>query len=102
MGKIVIIEEKADKMISKLEKVKDCISEVIDCFSECIDGNGGYQPAGYNAVYSRGYDPYQIENRHDDDWDDEYEVKRRRGSRRGYSEMPQNVMRMYDGGMSRY
>lgn len=103
MGKIVIIEEQANKMISKLEKVKDCISEVIDHFSECMDGSGGYQPVGYNSMHYREYNPYAIENRRDDDWDDEYEVKRRRGSRRGYSEMPPKVMRMYDGGgMSRY
>lgn len=100
MGRIVIIEEKADKMISKLEKIQDCVSEVIDCFTECMDGGDGYRPAGYNAMYAKHGNPYEIENRRDDEWDDEYEVKRRRGNRRGYE--PPKVMRMYEGGMSRY
>lgn len=63
MGKIMIIEEKADKMLDKLEMMKEYVCEMIDCFSESMEGY-----------------------RHDDDdedWDDEYEVKRRRGSRRG-------------------
>lgn len=63
MGKIIIMEEKADKMVDKLEMMKDTICEMIDCFSESMEGY-------------REYDD-------NDDWDDEYEVKRRRGSRGG-------------------
>lgn len=59
MRKIVIIEEKAEKMIDKLEMMKECIAEMIDCFSDSMEG---YRESD------------------DDDWDDEYEVKRRRGS----------------------
>lgn len=65
MGKIVIMEEKADKMVDKLEKIKDYICDMLDFFSEPMEG---YRDDDYND---------------DDDWDDEYEVKRRRGSRKG-------------------
>lgn len=61
MGKIIIMEEKADKMVDKLELMKDYVCDMIDCFTESMEGHRDY----------------------DDDWDDEYEVKRRRGSRRG-------------------
>lgn len=63
MGKIVIMEDKADKMVDKLELMKDYICDMIECFT---DYTGGYR-----------------ESDDDDDWDDEYEVKRRRGMRRG-------------------
>lgn len=100
MGKIVIIEEKADKMIDKLEKIKTCVEDVIDCFTECMDGSDGYRSAGYKP--EKYYNPYRINDTHNDEWDDEYEVMRRRGNRRGY-ERPEKVMRMYDdGGMTRY
>lgn len=63
MGKIIIMEEKADMMVDKLEMMKETVCDMIDCFSESMEGH-------------RNYD--------DEDWDDEYEVKRRRGSRGGY------------------
>lgn len=63
MGKIIIMEEKADKMVDKLEKMKESVCDMIDYFTESMEGH-------------RDYDD-------DEDWDDEYEVKRRRGSRRG-------------------
>lgn len=66
MGKIVIIEEKADMIVDKLEKMKYCAEDLIECFVETMEGH-------------RDFD----EDDDDDDWDDEYEVKRRRGSRRG-------------------
>lgn len=94
MGRIVIIEEKADKMINKLEKVKSCVEEVIDCFTECMDGSDDYQPVGYNRVYPMNKSYYPMAS-HNDEWDDEYEVKRRRGNRKGY-EPPEKVMRMYN------
>ena len=61
MGKIMIIEEKADKIFDKLEMMKDCVEEIIDCFAETMEGHR-----------------YPEE---DDEWDDEYEVKRRYDSR---------------------
>lgn len=63
MGKIVIIEEKADMMVDKLEKMKYCVEEMIECFAEAMEGHRDYED--------------------DEEWDDEYEVKRRRGSRGG-------------------
>ena len=85
MGKIMIIEEKADKMIDKLEMIKDCIEEMIDCFAEAMEGHR----------YSE----------EDDEWDDEYEVRRRhdssgdssRGLRKGV-----RSTRSYGSGTSRY
>lgn len=85
MGKIMIIEEKADKMVDKLEMIKDCIEEMIDCFAEAMEGHR-----------------YPEE---DDEWDDEYEVKRRRSSRDGSSRSIRRGMRGtggYGGGTSRY
>lgn len=71
MGKIVIIQEKADKMLDKLECIKDCVTEVIECIN--------------NSKH----------NSEDDEmWDDEYAIKRRRGNRPGYLR-PVN-MRRYD------
>ena len=61
MGKIMIIEEKVDKMVDKLEMIKDCVEEMIDCFAEAMESHR----------YSE----------EDDEWDDEYEVRRRHGSR---------------------
>lgn len=80
MGRIVIMEEKADKMVDKLEKIKDCIEDVMECFTDSMEGH-----------------------RYDDEegWDDEYEVKRRRGSRMGMRRGMRRGMRE-DGGDSRY
>ena len=85
MGKIMIIEEKADKMVDKLEMIKDCVEEMIDCFTEAMEGHR-----------------YPEE---DDEWDDEYEVKRRRSSRDGSSRSIRRGMRGtggYGSGTSRY
>ena len=85
MGKIMIIEEKVDKIVDKLEMMKDCVEEMIDCFAEAMEGHR-----------------YPEE---DDEWDDEYEVKRRRGSRDGSSRSIRRGMRGtggYGGGTSRY
>ena len=85
MGKIIIMEEKADKMVDKLETMKDCVEDMIDCFTEVMEGHR----------YSE----------EDDDWDDEYEIKRRRDSRVGYSRGMRRGMRGtggYGGGTSRY
>ena len=85
MGKIMIIEEKADKMVDKLEMIKDCVEEMIDCFTDAMEGHR-----------------YPEE---DDEWDDEYEVKRRRSSRDGSSRSIRRGMRGtggYGGGTSRY
>ena len=65
MGKIMIIEEKADKMVDKLEMIKDCVEEMIDCFTDAMEGHR-----------------YPEE---DDEWDDEYAVNRRRSPRDGSS-----------------
>ena len=81
----MIIEEKADKMVDKLETIKDCIEEMIDCFAEAMEGHR----------YSE----------EDDEWDDEYEVKRRRGSRDDSSRGIRRGMRGtggYGSGTSRY
>ena len=85
MGKIMIIEEKADKMVDHLEMIKDCVEEMIDCFAEAIEGHR-----------------YPEE---DDEWNDEYEVKRRRGFLSGSSRGMRRGMRGtggYGGGTSRY
>ena len=85
MGKIMIIEEKADKMVDKLEMMKDCVDEMIDCFAEAMEGHR----------YSE----------EDDEWDDEYEVRRRRDSRGGSSRGMRKSVRGtggYGGGTSRY
>ena len=85
MGKIMIIEEKADKMVDKLEMIKDCVEEMIDCFTDAMEGHR-----------------YPEE---DDEWDDEYEVNRRRSSRDGSSRSIRRGMRGtggYGGGISRY
>ena len=84
MGKIMIIEEKADKMVDKLEIMKDCVEEMIDCFTEAMEGHR----------YSE-----------EDEWNDEYEVKRRRDSRYDNSRGMRRNMRGtvgYGGGTSRY
>ena len=80
MGKIMIIEEKADKMVDKLEMTKDCIEEMIDCFTEAMEGHRYPED--------------------EDNWDDEYEVKRRRGSRGIYRN--RRGTGGYSGGTSRY
>ena len=85
MGKIMIIEEKADKMVDKLEMIKDCVEEMIDCFTDAMEGHR-----------------YPEE---DDEWDDDYEVKRRHGSRDGSSRSIRRGMRGtggYGGRTSRY
>lgn len=85
MGKIMIIEEKADKIVDKLEMMKDCVEEMIDCFAEAMEGHR-----------------YPEE---DDEWNDEYEVKRRHGSRGGSFRGIRRDMRStggYGGGTSRY
>lgn len=85
MGKIMIIEEKADKMVDKLEMIKDCIEEMIDCFAEAMEGHR----------YSE----------EDDELDDEYEVRRRHNSRGGSSRSMRRGVRgtgNYDGRISRY
>ena len=85
MGKIMIIEEKADKMVDKLEMIKDCIEEIIDCFAEAMEGHR----------YSE----------EDDEWDDEYEVRRRHDSRGGSSRSMRKGVRgtrSYGSGTSRY
>ena len=61
MGKIIIMEEKADKMVDKLEMMKECVEEMIECFTDAMEGHR----------YPKD----------EDAWDDEYEVKRPRGSR---------------------
>lgn len=84
MGKIMIIEEKADKMVDKLEMMKDCVEEMIDCFTEATEGHRYPE---------------------DDEWDDEYEVNHRRDSRGGNSRSMRRRMRGtggYNGGTSRY
>ena len=85
MGKIMIIEEKADKIVDKLEMMKDCVEEMIDCFTEAMEGHR----------YSE----------EDDELDDDYEVKRRRSSRGVYSRGIRRGMRGtggYGGVTSRY
>ena len=85
MGKIMIIEEKADKIVDKLEMMKDCVEEMIDCFAEAMEGHR----------YSE----------EDVEWDDEYEVKHRRGYYGGSSRGMRRGMRGtggYGGGTSRY
>lgn len=85
MGKIMIIEEKADKIVDKLEMMKDCVEEMIDFFAEAMEGHR-----------------YPEE---DNEWDDEYEAKRRYGSRGGSSRGIRRGMRStggYGGGTSRY
>lgn len=85
MGKIMIIEEKADKMVDKLEMMKECVEEMIECFTDSIE----------NHRYPED----------EDDWNDEYEVKRRRGSRSGSSSSMYRNRRgtgSYGGGISRY
>lgn len=68
MGKIIIMEEKADAMVEKLEKMKECVEGIIECFTD------SYQE----------YPEYpQMHHMPEEEWDDEYEVKRRRGSRPG-------------------
>lgn len=84
MGKMIIIEEKAEMMVDKLEKVKECIEDIIDCFSETMEG---YRKEDYDD---------------EDDWDAEYEVKRRKGSRRGYRSSMRQGTGGYNRGGSRY
>ena len=81
MGKIMIIEEKADKIVDKLEMMKDCVEEMIDCFAEAMEGHR----------YSEN----------PDEWDDEYEVKRRRGYLGGSSRGMRRGMRGTEGYNSR-
>ena len=85
MGKIMIIEEKADKIVDKLEMMKDCVEEMIDCFAEAMEGHRYYEE--------------------DDEWYEEYEVKLRRGYYGGSSRGMRRGMRGtggYGGGTSRY
>ena len=80
------MEEKADKMVDKLERMKECVEEIIDVFTESMEGHR-YPENDY------------------DDWDDDYEMKRRRGSRNGNSRGMRRGMRGtggYGGGTSRY
>ena len=85
MGKIIIMEEKADKIVDKLEMMKDCVDEMIDCCAESMESHR-----------------YPEE---DNEWDDEYEVKRRRsyygGSSRGMRRGMRGT-RDYGSGISRY
>lgn len=64
MGRMYIVEEKADKMVDKLEDIKEAVCEMIECFTEAMEG-------------------HRYSEDDDDDWDNEYEVKRRRGSHGG-------------------
>lgn len=84
MGKIIIMEEKADKMVDKLERMKDCVEEIIDVFTESMEGHRYPED--------------------DEEWDDEYEVNRRRGSRGSGSRSMRRGMRGTGGygGTSRY
>lgn len=84
MGKIIIMEEKADKMVDKLERMKDCVEEIIDVFTESMEGHRYPED--------------------DEEWDDEYEVNRRRGSRGSSSRSMRRGMRGTGGygGTSRY
>lgn len=86
MGKIIIMEEKADKMVDKLERMKECVEEIIDVFTESMEGHR----------YSEDDDEYN---------DDDYEMKRRRGSRNVNSRGIRRGMRGtggYGGETSRY
>lgn len=86
MGKIIIMEEKADKMVDKLERMKDCVEEIIDVFTESMEGHR----------YPEDDDEYN---------DDDYEVRRRRESRSNYSRGMRRGMRGtggYGSGTSRY
>lgn len=68
MGKIIIMEEQADSMVDKLEKMQKCIEGMIECFTN------GFQE----------YPEYpQMHEVPEEEWDDEFEVKRRRGNRAG-------------------
>lgn len=85
MGKIIIMEEKADKMVDKLERMKECVEEIIDVFTESMEGHR----------YSED----------EDDWDDDYEVKRHRESRSDYPRGMRRGMRGtggYGSRISRY
>ena len=85
MGKIIIMEEKADKMVDKLERMKECVEEIIDVFTESMEGHR----------YSED----------EDDWDDDYEVKHYRESRSDYPRGMRRGMRGtggYGGRTSRY
>lgn len=73
MGKIIIMEEKADKMVDKLERMKDCVEEIIDVFTESMEGHRYPED--------------------DEEWDDEYEVNRRRSSRGSGSRSMRRGMR---------
>lgn len=64
MSKLVIIEEKANKMANNLNMIAELANEMVECLYSSMEGY-------------RDYDD-------EDDWDDEFEVKRRRGQRRGY------------------
>lgn len=81
----MIIEEKADKMVDKLEMIKDCVEEMIDCFAEAMEGHRYPE------------EDYELDN--------EYEVKRRRGSHSDSFRGMRRGMRDtggYGGGTSRY
>lgn len=54
MGKIIIIEEKANQICDKLERMKRCVEDIMDCFSE--------------SMRSREHTEYM---RYDDDYDEE-------------------------------
>ncbi|MCQ2971695.1 MAG: hypothetical protein MJ209_00115 [archaeon] len=84
MGRIIIVEEKAEMMVGKLKKMKSCIDELIECISEHIEESeeGGYYPE-------------------DENWDDEYEIKRRKNVRQGFTNMRRPMGYMAKG-ISRY
>lgn len=86
MGKIIIMEEKADKMVDKLERMKECVEEIIDVFTESMEGHR----------YPEDDDEYN---------DDDYEVRRYRESRNDYPRGMRRGMRGtggYGGRISRY
>ena len=86
MGKIIIMEEKADKMVDKLERMKDCVEEIIDVFTESMEGHR----------YPEDDEEYN---------DDDYDVRRYRESRSDYPRGMRRGMRGtggYSGRTSRY
>lgn len=69
MNKIIIVEEKAEHIMDKLDKVKHCVEEVIDCFGEAMEEE-------------QEYPEYE-----DNDYDEEYEIKRRKGRKAARKQM---------------
>lgn len=84
MGKIIIVEEKAEMMVNKLEKIKTCLNELIECISEHME-EGDSEGYGYE----------------ENPWDEEYEVKRRKGIKSGITNM-RRPMGYSPRSMSRY